>query len=96
MMMMMIIIMMTREHLQVIATIMMVYKEWVQSSVTASNTGNICTHCVNRPFCLIIVRKMLYGNSDVETNCLILLFNSRLTMLLGSLLYVFIVGRKAG
>jgi len=39
---------------------------------------------------------VLYGNSDVETNCLILLLNSRLTMLRGSLLHVFIVGSNAG
>ena len=45
---------------------------------------------------LIPVRKVLYGNSDVETNSLILLLNSLLTMLLGSLSYVFIVGSNAG
>jgi len=39
---------------------------------------------------------LLYGNSDVDTNRLILLFNSQLTMLLGSLSYVFIVGSNAG
>ena len=39
---------------------------------------------------------MLYGNNDVEINCLILLLNSRLTMLLGSLSHVFIVGSNAG
>ena len=39
---------------------------------------------------------VLCGNSDVETNCLILPLNSRLTILLGSMLYVFIVGSNAG
>jgi hypothetical protein len=34
--------------------------------------------------------------TDVEINCIILLLNSRLTMLLGSLLHVFIVGSNAG
>jgi hypothetical protein len=43
--------MMTRQNLQLIATIMMIYKELVHSSVTASNTGKKWTHCVNRPFC---------------------------------------------
>jgi hypothetical protein len=44
----------------------------------------------------IPVRKVLYGNSDVESNCLILLLNSRLTMLIGCLSYVFIVHMEAG
>ena len=39
---------------------------------------------------------MLYGNCDVGTNCLFLLFNSRLTVLLASLSYVSIVGSNAG
>jgi len=39
---------------------------------------------------------VLYGNSDVEINCIILLLNSRLTMMLGSLSHVFIVGSNAG
>jgi len=39
---------------------------------------------------------VLYGNSDVEINCIILLLNSRLTMLLRSLSHVFIVGSNAG
>ena len=39
---------------------------------------------------------MLYGNSDVEINCIILLLNSRITMLLGSLSHVFIVGSNVG
>jgi len=39
---------------------------------------------------------VLYGNSDVESNCLMLLLNSRLTMLLGSLSYVSIVGPNSG
>jgi len=39
---------------------------------------------------------VLYGNSDFETICLILLLNSRLTTLLGSLSYGFIVGSNAG
>jgi hypothetical protein len=39
---------------------------------------------------------MLYGNGDVEINCIILLLNSRPAMLLGSLWHVFIVGSNAG
>jgi len=45
---------------------------------------------------LIPVRKVLYGNSDVETNSLILLLNSRLTILLDSMSDVFIVGSNIG
>jgi len=39
---------------------------------------------------------VLYGNSDVEINCIILLLNSRIAMLLGSLSHVFIVGSNVG
>jgi hypothetical protein len=47
-------------------------------------------------FVLIPARKVLYGNTDVETNSLILQLNSRPTMLLGRMSYVFIVGSNAG
>ena len=45
---------------------------------------------------LMHVRKVLYGNSDVESNSLILALNSQLAMLLGSMSYVFIAGSSAG
>ena len=63
--------------------------------VTASNTGNKLSVSTSR-YVSVPVRDVLYGNSDVEINCLILLLNSRPTILLGSKLYVFIVGSNAG
>jgi hypothetical protein len=58
------------------------------TNIPYHNTGNTWNHCVNSK--LSVIWKQWCRN------CLILLLNSQLTMLLGSLSYVFIVGSNAG
>ena len=58
------------------------------TNISFHNTGHYWTPCVNSQLSVIW--------KGWCWNCLILLLNSRLTMLLGSLSYVFIVGSNAG
>jgi len=58
------------------------------TNIAYHNTGSNWTHCVNSKI-NVIWKQWCW-------NCLILLLNSRLTMLLGTLSHIFIVGSNAG
>jgi hypothetical protein len=58
------------------------------TNISYHDTGNNWTHCVNS--------KLIFIWKQWCWNCLILLLNSWLTMLLDSLSYVFIVGSNSG